>query len=255
MATTDLTTNLKALAAAWKSVDAMLSSKADVSVQRAQDMSAALQELITQASAVKSGIDIAVSARTAPPKPDVMPTDVVAVFKTAKGSTYYVQSNGKTLRDKAYRPEHGVAEQGIQPLSERTVYVDKEGLLALSEFQRQMNHKKRIVFFDQQRIGIQLLSGELEGKFRSVTPYSVSPEVGLTPVELWNNGNRVHFGNTIVEVTQVADVGRKLSDDSGGAIATMRGAISACEKRLSGQLNQQPALTQSNVGSNMSRPR
>lgn len=248
MATTDLTTNLKALAASWKHLDALMSGKANIGVQLGQDISGALQELINQASALKSGIDTAVSAHSGTQKSEAQMTGELLQFKTAKGSIYFVQPNGQTLRDKAYRPEHGVAEQGVQPLSERTVYVTQEGLRLLGEFQRQMIHKKRIVFFDQQRMGIQLLSGDEKGKFRSVTPYSTTPEVGLTPVELWNDGNRVHFGNTIVEVTTAADAGRKLSPDGESRSASMRNVLSTCESRLMHEASMHGSPAQSSTG-------
>ncbi|MDA1813311.1 hypothetical protein PDK10_27170, partial [Bacillus cereus] len=35
---------------------------------------------------------------------------------------------------------------------------------------------------------------------RTVVSTSPQPAVGLTPVEIWNNGERVHFGNEITEL-------------------------------------------------------
>lgn len=71
-----------------------------------------------------------------------------------------------------------------------------------------------------------LMSGKAD------TPYSTTPEVGLTPVEVWNDGKRVHFGNTIVEVTTAADAGRNLSQDGESRSASMRNVLSTCESRL-----------------------
>lgn len=123
-------------------------------------------------------------------------------FKTSKGSTYRVDGDG-TIRNKAYRQEHGVAEQGIQEKSQKTFYVDDKGLNALGEFQTKGTEKVVSQTTDG-RYGIKYVTGKDAGKFekRTVTEVHTEPAVGLHPVELWNDGKTVHFGNKITEVNR-----------------------------------------------------
>lgn len=121
-------------------------------------------------------------------------------FKTAKGSTYALGENGVTTRNKAYRPEHGVKEQGPQPASEVTFYVTEEDAQKLGEFQAR-GYSRKIVF-DGENAGVMYLEGKDSGKIekRTFVKAHKSPEVGMIPVELWKNGKVAHFGNSIVEV-------------------------------------------------------
>jgi len=132
------------------------------------------------------------------------PTPVTG-FTTAKGSTYVINEGGTTTRNKAPRPEHP-GEQGPQPTSEHTFYVDDQALKSLSEFQT-TGEKKRIVQFGQGQYGIQYRSGKDKGKIEKRTLFkgSTTPEVGLYPVELWDQGSRAHFGNQITAVTRAGD--------------------------------------------------
>ncbi|CAB4144822.1 SNF2-related, N-terminal domain containing protein [uncultured Caudovirales phage] len=120
-------------------------------------------------------------------------------FTTAKGSSYVVHADGTTTRDKAYRPEHGAAEQGPQPRSERTFYVTADDAKKLAEFQTQGTRKKISVRGNQ--AGVTYLDGPSAGKTerRTVVPINAEPAVGLTPVEMWKDGTVVHFGNEITE--------------------------------------------------------
>jgi len=126
----------------------------------------------------------------------------VTGFTTAKGSTYVVGEGGVTTRNKAPRPEHP-GEEGPQPTSEHTFYVDDQALQVLSEFQT-TGDGKRLVQFGKGQYGIQYTSGKDKGKIekRTLVKGSSSPDVGLSPVELWNNGSNVHFGNKITAVTR-----------------------------------------------------
>lgn len=124
-------------------------------------------------------------------------------FKTAKGSTYDVETDGTTTRNKAARPEHP-GDEGPQPRSERTVYVTKEHANLLGEIQAiGGTGKRQIHTTDDGRIGVAYTSGPDIGKFerRTLVPFETAPAVGRIPVELWEGGRRVHFGNEIVEIT------------------------------------------------------
>lgn len=127
-------------------------------------------------------------------------------FQTAKGSTYQVHDDGTTTRDKAFRPEHGEAEQGPQPRSEATIYVDREGADALGLFQATDPNGSSMVVapLGDGRWGVRYVDGPSAGKFArtSVVTPSTEPAKGLLPVEVWDGGRRVHFGNEITKVTE-----------------------------------------------------
>lgn len=141
-----------------------------------------------------------VQARSQPQ--DATSADAAMTFETEKGSTYRVEEHGGTTRDKAYRPEHGEAEQGPQPTSQATHYVSAEDAVKLGEFQAQGDPRVAIHELPDGRIGVRYLEGKDAGKFeaRTVVRPEPGPAVGLTPVETWRNGARVHFGNKISKV-------------------------------------------------------
>lgn len=128
----------------------------------------------------------------------------VATFSTAKGSTYVMHDDGTSTRNKAFRPEHGEKEQGPQPRSQRTIFVDEAGLHSLGEFQAQGGDPVRVASLSDGRFGVQYTAGKDAGKFerRTVVKVHDQPKVGLYPVELWKDGSRVHFGNAITRVDE-----------------------------------------------------
>ena len=132
-------------------------------------------------------------------------------FKTAKGSTYSVQSDGTTIRNKALRNDVGhEGDQGVKPKSERTVYVSADDANRLGEFQAQGGGKRGLSFTkDGKMIGVQYRDGKDAGKIerRTAVPFQTEPAVGLLPVEMWKDGSVVHFGNEIVEVGQTEPQG------------------------------------------------
>lgn len=127
-------------------------------------------------------------------------------FTTAKGSTYQVNDNGTTTRNKSYHPEHGIEDQGEQPTSHQTVYVDRAGLNKLGMFQSVapdgLVHQ---LVTDNGMAAIRRVdatTGQASPEYQqSVTKVHSEPAVGLYPVEIWNNGGTVHFGNKITEVS------------------------------------------------------
>lgn len=124
-------------------------------------------------------------------------------FTTAKGSTYEVNSDGTTTRNKAARSDIGHEGQfGPQPQSEATFYVTPEHANELSLFQTQGGQKMAVAQTKDGRLGVKYLSGKDAGKFekRTVAGSVSQPAPGLIPVETWNDGTRVHFGNEITEV-------------------------------------------------------
>jgi hypothetical protein len=100
-------------------------------------------------------------------KQDEQPT-----FTTSKGSTYLINEDGTTTRNKSFHPEHGAADQGPQPKSEQTFYVSKDDVDKLGEFQAQGMGKKAIVVHGG-KAGIKYLEGKDAGKIekRTMTEY------------------------------------------------------------------------------------
>lgn len=124
-------------------------------------------------------------------------------FKTSKGSTYTVEDNGSTTRNKAARPDHP-GDEGLQATSQKTYYVSNEDMQKLSEIQAQGTEKKVIAETADGRIGVKYETGKDAGKFegRTVVKFSTEPQVGMHPVEIWDDGRSHHFGNEITEITQ-----------------------------------------------------
>lgn len=124
-------------------------------------------------------------------------------FTTSKGSTYEVHSDGTTTRTKSFHPEHGAADQGPQPRSQATLYVTPEDAVTLGEVQAE-GPKRTVRPVSEDEWGVRYEEGPSAGKFekRTVVTTEKAPRVGLVPVEVWQGGKSVHFGN---EITQVGD--------------------------------------------------
>lgn len=122
-------------------------------------------------------------------------------FTTSKGSTYIVNSDGTTTRNKSIHVEHP-GDEGVKPKSDSTFYVTKEQANLLSEVQSQGIGKKTLRQLPDGSWGLYYLDGPSQGKFerRTVVEPKKQPEVGLVPVELWNDSSQPHFGNEIVSV-------------------------------------------------------
>jgi hypothetical protein len=123
----------------------------------------------------------------------------VVGFKTAKGSTYEIQIDGSTIRNKAPRPEHP-GEFGVQPKSSNTYYVTIEDAQKLSEVQTKGGPNAEIAATQDGRIGVRYLAGKDAGKFerRTVVPHG-EPGIEKVPVEVIP-GKTPHFGNPITEL-------------------------------------------------------
>jgi len=123
-------------------------------------------------------------------------------FKTEKGSTYTINEDGTTTRNKAYRHEHGKQEQGLQEKSEKTWFVSKEDADKLGEFQARGAGDKRIIELPDGKLGIMYETGKYAGGVEATTVVSIKegPEIGLIPVESFEGGRKVHFGNKITEL-------------------------------------------------------
>lgn len=146
------------------------------------------------------------ASSTLPPPQDktVGATPGERSFKTSKGSTYVLDAQGRTTRDKAQRPEH--RDHGKKPRSDATYFVSDADSTKLMERYNQFLKKRSIQRVDENHIGVRFDEGKDAGKFdrKSVVRTSSGPVVGQSPVETWADG-KVHFGNEITEVTSDID--------------------------------------------------
>jgi hypothetical protein len=123
-------------------------------------------------------------------------------FTTEKGSTYTIGKEGKTTRNKAERPEHGPNEKGIQPESEKTWYVSKEDADKLGRFQAQGESAKKIEEYGDNLV-VEYVEGHNKGKAINGTlaTFKSEPSEGLIPIESWEGGKKIHFGNKITKIS------------------------------------------------------
>jgi hypothetical protein len=121
-------------------------------------------------------------------------------FTTEKGSVYQLNEDGTTTRTKAVRSEHP-GDEGLKPKSEKTWFVSPEDAKKLGEVQTS-GGSKRLFEFPDGKIGVQYTEGPDTGKVesRTVLEPQTKPAVGLVPVEIWQDGKEVHFGNKITDV-------------------------------------------------------
>ena len=133
-------------------------------------------------------------------------TNATHVFKTAQGSVYEQRDDGTTVRDKQQRPEHpGEKEKGLQPVSVKTIYVQDARVIAPTATPTELRPvgDGKVARFFTTDYGPKKAGDIVPG---TETSFTTTPTVGVTPVEIFDNGG-VHFGNPITEVKSVAPVG------------------------------------------------
>lgn len=149
-------------------------------------------------------------------------------YKTAKGSTYEVHAGGETTRTKSDHTAagHDPGDVGVKQKSVKTIYVDPRIASALSAagITAPGGTSWRVALRDGKATLISRRADRPWGaapESRGI-PFSLTPEVGKAPVELWKLTDDVpghesysgmHAGNEITEVTRRTGVaGRSISD-------------------------------------------
>jgi len=139
----------------------------------------------------------------------------VTGFQTAKGSTYEVQPDGTTIRNKAARPEHP-GDYGIKPPSETTFYVKPQDV---GRFAVPADASWRIVPTNDEGTTFSVVTRNAEGKWgvspgQNNIPVEKAPALGLHPMELFDrsdinvaNGTypayrQLHPGNEITQLSR-----------------------------------------------------
>lgn len=141
--------------------------------------------------------------------------DIESVFKTARGSTYAQHADSTTTRNRS-GAQHRDTSTGIQPRSGKTVYMSNADVNRMAGvFQDPDMATQLVPVLDANgkptgKVQLQLLEDYGPRKAGSVlteTAYSLRPQVGLNPVEIYDSrspigdsGRGIHFGNAITEV-------------------------------------------------------
>jgi hypothetical protein len=139
---------------------------------------------------------------------------VIDKFTTGRGSTYELFDDATTQRNRS-GVGHKDTSTGLQPVSNKTVFVDKEGLVDVGGIFQNPDIATRLnpVFDDKGNItsmAVDLTEDfgpRRAGERIAEVPVTTQPAVGKYPVEIMSpesprgsSGRGVHFGSEIIDV-------------------------------------------------------
>jgi len=151
------------------------------------------------------------------PTYDVFKTlpDVESMFKTSRGSTYAHHKDATTTRNRS-GANHSDASEGLQQRSGKTVFLDTKDVNSVGGYFQNPDMATKVVpIFDKNgkptgKLSVELLEDygpRKAGEQLHEASYKTKPEVGLSPLEIYNSeskigdtGRGIHFGNVIDEV-------------------------------------------------------
>ena len=137
---------------------------------------------------------------------------VKSYFTTGKGSQYAMLENGQTVRYKAPAPGMGgIIEEGVQPPSGKTIFVDKKGSEIASTFMT-TDQKMQVVPISKDKAHIVYLQDYGPFKKGDIVPnsefsFSLTPKTGTAPFEIFGRGTSGHIGNKITNTSTVGGGG------------------------------------------------
>lgn len=129
-------------------------------------------------------------------------------YQTGKGSTYVHYGDNTSIRDKMARPEHP-GESGIQPRSNKTIYMDRDSIDRVGPVHQNPGMRTSFIPHPTKPGHVALQHGEDYGPRKTgelvrgaEAPYSLTPKVGLHPVEVMDPHHHkgVHFGSPITHL-------------------------------------------------------
>jgi hypothetical protein len=142
-------------------------------------------------------------------------TDIKNMFRTERGSTYAHHADATTTRNRS-GVNHKDASEGLQARSGKTVFLDPKDVNNVGGYFQNPDMATKVVpIFDEAgkptgKLAVQLAEDygpRKAGETLYETMYKTKPEVGLSPVEIYNSqsligdvGSGIHFGNRITEV-------------------------------------------------------
>jgi hypothetical protein len=155
-------------------------------------------------------------------------SDVVGMFRTKRGSTYAHHPDATTTRNRS-GANHTDTSEGLQQRSGKTVFLDPPSVNSVGGYFQNPDMATRLVpVLDKSgkptgKLAVELLEDygpRRAGEILYEAPYSTTPKVGMSPVEIYGSesrigdtGRNIHFGNEIIEVMPAAQ-----KKASGGAI-------------------------------------
>lgn len=141
--------------------------------------------------------------------------DIESMFKTSRGSTYAHHKDATTTRNRS-GSNHKDSSEGVQPRSGKTIFLDPQDVNFVGGYFQNPDMATKVVpIFDKSgkptgKLGVELLEDygpRKAGERLHEASYKTKPEVGLSPVEIYQSeskigdtGRGIHFGNTIDEV-------------------------------------------------------
>ena len=165
---------------------------------------------------------------------------VIDKFTTSRGSTYELFDDASTQRNRS-GVGHKDTSTGLQPVSNKTVFVDKEGLVYVGGIFQNPDIATRLNPVFDAKGNITSMTVDLTedfgprraGERMAEVPVTTRPAVGKYPVEIMSpesprgsSGRGVHFGSEIIDVQpqtpKAGQASRKSNDlkkyKSGGSI-------------------------------------
>lgn len=130
------------------------------------------------------------------------------LYMTERGSVYSNYPDFTSIRYKAARPEHP-GEHGLQARSMKTVFMDDAALNRVGGLHQNHEFPGYFMPIPDQKGRAAIYMTEDYGPVRAGTmyprtevPYSMIPERGLSPVEIFNpfSPRGIHFGNRIIDM-------------------------------------------------------
>lgn len=174
--------------------------------------------------------------------------DVRKLFKGERGSLYALHNNGSTT---AYREPSNMPGTGkkMQSPSAKTLFMDSKAAAGLhgwindeylgTELRPAVDKNNKLIAVEVHATDDVPRRNITKGQVLSKIPATMSPEVGLLPVEIGGRGfvspvgektgNKIHWGNKIAEVHEPSKLKGKLG--IAAALASGTGAASAGELR------------------------
>lgn len=146
------------------------------------------------------------------PRPVPPAAAQISTFKTAQGSSYVVDAEGRTTRAKSAHVGHDPADVGQKQQSEKTVYVDELASRAIGMQGQVQGSRRGMVENDGRLYPVAWNAAEnrwgVAPSSRGGFEFSHVPEVGKHPIELWEGRDgdqgreygKWHAGNAITEL-------------------------------------------------------
>ena len=157
---------------------------------------------------------------------------IIDKFTTSRGSTYELFDDATTQRNRS-GVGHKDTSTGLQPVSNKTVFVDKEGLVDVGRIFQNPDIATRLnpVFDDKGNITSMAVDVTEDfgrrraGERIAEVPVTTRPEVGKYPVEILSpespkgsSGRGVHFGSEIIDVQSNSRTSKIKQFKKGGSV-------------------------------------